>query len=153
MPAKKYIIALTNEQRDKLDIVARSYRHSQRERNRARILLLADTNREGGSLTDVQIAATVGCQLLTVSKVRERAATRGVVESLAHKEQENRKPRRLDGAGEAQLVTLACSQAPDGRKRWTMQLLKERLIQMQVVETIDEATICRTLKKTRSNRG
>ncbi len=153
MPAKKYIIGLTDEQRSKLEIVARSYRHSQRERDRANILLLSDTNREGLSLNDAQIAASVGCQPLRVSKLRERAVTRGVLESVRHKEQEKRKPRRLDGAGEAQLVTLACSQAPDGRKRWTMQLLKERLIQMQVVESIDEATICRTLKKMRSSRG
>jgi len=153
MPAKKHLIALTQEQKSQLEIVARSYRHSQRERNRAKVLLLTDTHREGGSRSDAQIADQIGCQPLTVSKIRERAAQRGVVESLERKVQENRKPRRLDGAAEAQLVTLACSQAPDGRKRWTMQLLKERLIQMQVVETIDEATICRTLKKTRLNRG
>ena len=153
MPAKKHTLALTDEQRTKIDIVARSYRHSPRERNRAKILLLADIHREDGCLSDVQIAATVGCQPLTVSKVRERALTRGVLESLAHKEQERRKARRLDGAGEAQLIAIACSQTPDGRKRWTMRMLKERLIEMEVVESIDEATICRTLKKTRSNRG
>jgi homeodomain-containing protein len=153
MPTKKHTIALTHEQRGQLEIVARSYRHSQRERNRAKVLLLTDANREGGSRNDAQIAAEVGCQPLTVSKIRERAALRGMVESLRHKEQIHRKPRRLDGAAEAQLVTLACSQAPDGRKRWTMQLLKERLIEMHVVERIDEATICRTLKKTRSSRG
>jgi putative transposase len=153
MPAKKHIIALTPEQKSQLEIVARSYRHSQRERNRAKVLLLTDANREGGCLPDAQIAAQVGCQPLTVSKIRQRAAERGIVASLERKEQERRKARRLDGAGEAQLVTLACSQAPEGRKRWTMQLLKERLRQMEVVETIDEATICRTLKKTRLNRG
>ena len=76
-----------------------------------------------------------------------------MLESLGHQEQANRKERRLDGAAEAQLVTIACSQAPDGRKRWTMQLLKERLIQMEIVESIDEATICRTLKKIRSSPG
>ena len=78
---------------------------------------------------------------------------RGVLDCVRHKEQVNRKARRLDGAGEAQLVTLACSQAPDGRKRWTLQLLRERLIQLEVVESIDGATICRTLKKMRSSRG
>jgi hypothetical protein len=152
MPAKKYVIALTDEQRAKLNIVARSYRHSPRERNRAKILLLADTNdtkREEAGLNDVRIAEAVGCKPLTVSKVRERAFTRGILESLTHKEQERRKARRLDGAGEAQLVAIACSQTPDGRKRWTMRMLKERLIEMEVVEDIDEATICRTLKKMR----
>ncbi len=153
MATKKYIITLTSEQRAKLDIVARSYRHSARERHRAQILLLADTNQQGASHSDAQIAQAVGCQPLTVSKVRERAVTRGVLESLLHKEQHNRKARRLDGVGEAQLVALACSQTPDGRKRWTLRMLKDRLIEMQVVESIDEATICRTLKKTRSSPG
>jgi hypothetical protein len=116
-------------------------------------LLLADTERQGAGLNDVRIAEAVGCKALTVSKVRERAFTRGVLESLAHKEQERRKARRLDGTGEAQLVAIACSQTPDGRKRWTMRMLKERLIEMEVVEDIDEATICRTLKKTNLSRG
>lgn len=153
MPVKKYLIALTEDQRSKLAIVARSYRHSARERDRANVLLLADTRQDGPCLSDTQIATLVGCQPLTASKIRERAFTRGVLESVCHKEQANRKPRRLDGAGEAQLIAFACSQAPDGRKRWTMQLLKERLIQMEIVESIDESTICRTLKKTRLNRG
>lgn len=153
MAIKKHIIALTAEQRAQLGIVSRSYRHSQRERHRAQILLLADINREGGSQSDSQIAPTVGCQLLTISKVRERAVSRGILESLIHKEQENRKGRRLDGAGEAHLVAIACSTTPDGRKRWTMRMLKDRLIELGVVENIDEATVCRTLKKTRSSPG
>lgn len=153
MPLKKHVIALSTEQRHDLEIIARSYRRSKRERDRAKVLLLTDTNAESDPLTDAQIAEQVGCQPLTVSKIRERAVLRGVVESVCHKEQEKRKERRLDGEGEARLVTLACSQAPDGRKRWTMQLLKEHLIQMEIVESIDTATVCRTLKKIRSSRG
>ena len=153
MPAKKYHIALSPAERPKIEIVARSHRRSHRERNRARILLLADGNREGGSLKDARIAQQVSCSVLQVQNVRKRACQRGALPALIHKEQENRKARALDGAGEAQLVSIACSQAPDGRKRWTLQLMKERLIQMEVVETINEATICRTLKKTRSSRG
>jgi hypothetical protein len=153
MANKKYIVSLTLDERARLDSIAHSYRHSARERTRAKVLLLADTNQEGGGHTDTQIADTVGIKPLCVSHIRQRAITRGVLPALEHKPQENRKPRRLDGNAEAQLITIACSQAPDGRKRWTMQLLKEKLIQMQVVESIDTATICRTLKKMRSNRG
>ncbi len=153
MAATKYIISLTPKQRGKLDIVSWSYRHSARERDRAKVLLLADTGPDGKGLKDAAIAESVGCTALTVSQVWQRASVRGVLEPVGHKEQSKRRERRLDGAGEAQLVTLACSQAPDGRKRWTMQLLKERLIQMQVVASIDEATICRTLKKTRLSPG
>jgi transposase len=153
MSSKKHIISLTEEQQYKLDIVSRSQRHSKRERDRAKVLLLADTNQKGILPGDAQIAASVGIQPLTVSKIRARAAARGVLESLSHREQANRKARCLDGAAEAQLVTIACSQAPDGRNRWTMQLLKERLIQMEVVESIDASTVCRTLKKMRSSHG
>lgn len=154
MPAKKHIVTLTDEERRKLDSVRRSHRHSARERNRAKILLLADTGRQDdGALSDAKIAELVGCQPLAVSKVRERAVCRGALPALKHKEQEKRKQRRLDGAGEAQLVAIACSQAPDGRKRWTLQMLKERLIAMEIIENIGETTIRRTLKKTCSSRG
>jgi hypothetical protein len=153
MPARKHHLSLTDEERAKLDIVARSHRHSARERTRAKILLLTDTLREGGPLKDAQIAEMAKCHLVTVGKIRDKAVERGVIASLEHKEQEKRKERRLDGAGEAALIALTCSEAPEGRKRWTMKLLKGKLIEMEVVETIDEATICRTLKKTRSNPG
>ncbi len=153
MPNKKNIVTLTDEERQKLESISRSYRHSARERNRAKILLLADTGREGGSLCDAKIAEAVGYQPLAVSKVRERAVSGGALGALKHKEQGRRKQRRLDGAGEAQLVAIACSQAPEGRKRWTIRLLKERLIQMEVVEEIGETTLRRTLKKTRSSPG
>jgi putative transposase len=153
MSSKKHIISLTQDLRSKLEIIERSRHHSKRERDRAKVLLLTDTNQEGILTNDAQIAASVGIQTLTVSKIRARAVARGVLESLGHKEQANRKARSLDGAAEAQLVTIACSQAPDGRKRWTMQLLKERLIQMEIVESIDEATVCRTLKKIHSSHG
>lgn len=153
MPARLHHLSLTDEERAKLDIVARSHRHSARERTRAKILLLTDSCREGGPLKDAQIAETVKCHPFTVGKIRKKAIERGSVASLEHKEQERRKERRLDGAGEAALIAITCSEVPEGRKRWTMKLLKGRLIEMEVVETIDEATICRTLKKTRSNPG
>lgn len=153
MPARKHHLTLTDEERTKLQIVARSYHHSARERTRAKILLLTDTLRDGGPLKDAQIAEAVKCHPITVGKIRDKAVERGVIASLEHREQERRKKRSLDGAGEAALIVLTCSEAPKGRKRWTMTLLKERLIEMEVVETIDEATICRTLKKTRSSRG
>ena len=153
MPNKKNIVTLADEERHKLESISRSYRHSTRERNRAKTLLLADTGREGGSLCDAKIAQVVGYQPLAVSKVRERAISGGALAALKHKEQERRKQRRLDGAGEAQLVAIACSQAPEGGKRWTIRLLKERLIQMEVVEEIGETSIRRTLKKTGSSPG
>ena len=149
MPTKKYLVTLTQEERQQLEGAAGSNHRSVREKTRARILLLADTNRaQGGSLQDAQIAQRLRCTPLTVSKVRQRAAERGVLASISHKQQEKRKARALDGEQEAQLIALTCSAAPQGRKRWTLQLLKERLIQMEVVDVIGMETIRRTLKKT-----
>jgi len=149
MPTKKYLVTLTQEERQQLEGAAGSNHRSVREKTRARILLLADTNRaQGGSLQDAEIAQRLRCTPLTVSKVRQRAAERGVLASISHKQQEKRKARALDGEQEAQLIALTCSAAPQGRKRWTLQLLKERLIQMEVVDVIGMETIRRTLKKT-----
>ncbi len=155
MPAKKYRVALTQEERQQLQKVAQSNRRSVREKTRARILLLADTKCPAphGNQKDLTIAQQLRCTPLTVSKVRQRAGERGALASVEHKEQERRKARALDGEQEAHLVALTCSAAPQGRKRWTLQLLKERLIQTEVVENIGCETIRRTLKKTRSSRG
>jgi hypothetical protein len=153
MKAKTHPITLTTEEKEKLEIIARSYQHSARERTRAKILLLTDTTREGGAIKDATIAEMVKCHVVTIGTIREKAAQRGVIPSIEHKEQEKRKARKLDGDAEAKLIAIACSQAPEGRKSWTIKLLTETLIEKQVVETIDEATVCRTLKKIRLNLG
>ena len=153
MPTPKYTVALTDQQRQQIQIVARSYRHSARERSRAQILLLADQNREAGALNTRQIAQEMQCLPLHVEKTRQRAHERGAVESLKHKQQERRKPRKIDGEAEASLIAIACSQAPKGRSRWTLQLLADKLIQMEIVESIDASTVYRTMKKTHLSLG
>ena len=149
MPAKKYLVALTPQERQQLQQVAQSNHRSVREKTRARVLLLADTQNKDGGLKDAQIAQQLRCTPLTVSTIRQRASERGALAAIKHKQQERRKARAIDGEQEAHLVALTCSAAPQGRKRWTLQLLKQRLIQMQVVHNIGCETIRRTLKKTR----
>jgi hypothetical protein len=156
MPAKKYIICLSPEEREELEQVSRSHRRSGREKMRARILLLCDTNlgrEEGASRIDEEIAIQLGCGMPTVFKVPKRAVERGVVASLIRQEQHNRKARALDGVGEAHLVALTCSTPPEGEARWSLRLLRERLIEMEVVEHVGLETVRRTLKKTPSSRG
>ena len=153
MPARKYHVALTPEERSQIEIVARSYHHSSRERIRAKVLLMSDTQREGGPLKDGQIAQDLQCHILTVGKIRKIAVSRGALAALDHKEQTTRKERALDGAGEAALIAITCSTPPDGRKSWTMTLIKDKLIEREIVETIHESTICRTLKKMSSSPG
>jgi transposase len=127
--------------------VARSYKNSQRERTRARILLLADAAPEGGGCKDEVICDKARTSASTVVRVRQRFAQEGLEAALSHKPQEKRKARKLDGAGEAHLIALVCSTPPAGHQQWGLHLLKEKLIEMQVVETISHEAVRTTLKK------
>jgi len=156
MPRKKHLVNLSLEERAGLQKISRSNRHSIREKTRARILLLSDLScrrAQGGSRSDAEIAGQLGCSPLTVSNVRSRAAGRGAVESIRRGEQKQRKARKLDGRQEAQLVAITCSAPPQGRARWSLLLLREKMIEMEIVEHIGLETIRSTLKKTRSSRG
>src|SRR5262245_44575339 len=128
MPAKKYHVGLTPEERQQTQIVARSNKRSRRERTRARILLLADTNGPDAGLRDEIICQHVRACLLTVQRVRKRFAEGGLQAALVHPEQTQRKARALDGEAEAFLIATVCGAAPDGQKRWSLHLLKDRLI-------------------------
>ena len=153
MATKKYHVSLTEAERIELLRLSKSQRHSERERKRARILLLADEAKEGGADKDADIAKQVKVAPLTVNRVRRRFAERGLNKSLTHKEQETRKPRVLDGEAEAFLVALTCGTAPEGQVRWSLRLLQEALIEQQIVGAIGKETVRQTLKKMRSNRG
>lgn len=154
---QKYIVSLTEAEREQLSSISRNYRYSQRERNRAEILLLTAQGQ-----TDCQIASQVGCHAMTSRNVRLRFCQTSIVESpslvtpaltkqrIKRAEQINCVPRVFDGAKEAHLVALVCSDPPTGVDRWTLQLLQDRLIEMQIVESVGKETIRRTLKKMNS---
>jgi transposase len=101
----------------------------------------------------LELAARYKVNPLTVANVRRRAHERGVLASLVRGEQRQRKVRWLDGEQEAQLVAVVCSTPPDGAARWSLRLIRERLVELEVVESIGLETIRTTLKKTRSSRG
>jgi hypothetical protein len=159
MPAKKYIVKMSPEEREQLQKASQSNRRSLREKTRARILLLADTGcaacstPDGASLKDSEIAKRLRCAPLTVSQMRKKAVERGAVAAIEHKDQEKRKARKLDGEQEAKLIAVTCSAPPDGQKRWSLRLLRDRLIELEVVEDIGTETIRTTLKKMNSSRG
>lgn len=153
MPARKYVVALSEEQRQKVEIIARSYKHSERERTRARILLLADTKRPEGGLPDAAICEQLTVCDVTVGAVKRRFCQEGVDAALYRRAQTNRKARALDGAAEAFLIATVCGAAPEGQKRWTLQLLADRLIQHGYVDSVSQETVRQTLKKTNSSRG
>jgi transposase len=151
-PAHKVVIQLTDEQRQTLRTLVRTGNHSAHTRTRAHILLKADAD-GSDAWTDERIAQALGICRMTVARVRQPFADEGLDATLHKKKATGRQYRKLDGQQEAQLIALACSPAPNGRACWTMKLLADKLVEMEVVESIDPATVWRTLKKTTSSRG
>lgn len=145
--AKKYVVDLTPEERSDLKKLLRGGKARVRQLYRARVLLLAD---EGS--TDEEIAGALHLGRSTVERSRRRFVEGGVQRALNDGPRPG-KPRLLNGKQEAFLVALACSDPPQGRERWTMQLLADRLIEFRVVESITDETVRRVLKKTTSSRG
>jgi transposase len=146
---KRYIVNLTEDERAALVDMAKRQRASGLKRQRASILLKADDG-----LTDQEIADDLEVGLVTVERVRKRCCERGIEGALDRKPQEHpSRPRKLDGASEAKLVQIACSTPPEGRKRWTMGLLANRLVELQVFESVSKSTVQRALKKTSSSPG
>ena len=153
MPAKRYIVTLTADEREQLEALTRAGKRSARTITRARTLLLTDQGDGGPAWDDARVAQALGCGHRTVERIRERFVTGGLDAALTHKPQD-RPSRRpvLDGAAEARLIALACEQAPGGRRRWTLKLLAERLVELEVVADVSRETVRRALKKTRSAR-
>ena len=153
MRPKTYHVLLSAEQRLELTAFCHSYRHSERERKRAQVLLLTDEAQEGGPKTDKEIAAQVKVCLSLVGTLRQRFVQRGPEFTVHRKEQEKRKERLLDGDGEAHLIALVCSAPPDGHMRWGLHLLKDTLIEQRIVDTISHEAVRKTLKKMNLSRG
>lgn len=151
-PSHKITIRLTGDQRQALRQYLHAGTHPARLVVRARILLKADADGPD-AWSDEEIAEHLETSRMTVQRVRQQFAREGLDATLHRKKPTGRTFRKLDGAQEAQLVALACSKAPEGQARWTMVLLADRLVEMKVVDSIDPATVWRTLKKTRSNLG
>ena len=151
-PARKVVVRLTGDQRDVLDGLLRTGSHPAAMRRRAAILLRADADGPD-AWTDDEIADHLETTRMTVMRVRQQFAAEGLDATLHRKKPTGRQYRKLDGEQEARLIALACSKAPDGHARWTMTLLAEKLVELEVVESIDPATVCRTLQKTTSSRG
>jgi transposase len=146
---KRYVVNLTRAEREALEQIVGRERVSGAKRQRASILLKADDD-----LTDQEIAEDLEVGVRTVARVRQRCVERGLEASLERKPQENpSRPRKLDGAAEARLSQLACSEAPEGRSRWTLSLLADKLVELKVFESVSTSTIQRGLKKTGLSRG
>ena len=150
---KKYIVDLSAEERTQLEKFTTTGRHAADQITRARILLKADCNQPGGSWKDLDIAAALDVGVTTVERVRRRFVELGLKAALERQPGGGRKQRCLDGELEAHLVALVCSDAPNGRARWTLRLLADQMVQLGYVESVSHETVRRTLKKTNSSRG
>jgi transposase len=153
MPQKKYLVTLTPEERQQLGRLVSAGKRSARTLTRARVLLKADRAPGGPAWDDARIAEALGCGHRTAERVRQRFVERGLDAALAHKPQEQPSRQRvLDGAAEARLIALACSRPPRGRARWTLKLLADKLVELEVVESVSDETVRRVLKKTSCGR-
>jgi transposase len=150
---KKYVVKLSAEERERLDSLIHTGKHPARTLMKARILLKADAGEAGEGWSDGQIAKALDTSLATIARTRQQLVEEGFDAVLTRKHSPNSaRPRIFDGAAEAKLIALACSQPPKGRARWTLQLLEEAVVELNIVARASDNTISRTLKKTLSNR-
>ena len=148
MPKKQNPVSLSEQERSYLQAVVEKGQRGAREIRRAHTLLLADEKRQ-----DQDIAAFLHIHPSTVSATRKRYGELGLPAALKEPSRPGN-PRKLDGKQEAFLVALACSEAPEGRDHWTMQLLADKLVELQVVAApISDETVRRVLKKKNLNPG
>ena len=150
--SRKVVVRLTASQGQALRLIVFAGTHPAALLRRAHILLKADASGPH-AWSDDRIAEALETTRMTVSRVRQQFVAEGLDSTMHRKRPTGRQYRKLDGRQEAQLIATACSSAPEGRARWTMTLLADRLVELKVVDSIDPATVWRTLKKTKSSRG
>jgi transposase len=149
----KYKVTLTAEDRQQFHDLIRAGKAAAKKLTHARILLKADAAEGGPAWPDERIAEAVDVSTDTIGRVRQRFVEEGLEAALVRKRQERpSRERTLDGRAEARLIALACSAPPTGRKAWTLRLLADRLVELEIVETVSHETVRRVLKKTNSSR-
>jgi transposase len=150
---KQHVVVLSEQERARLHTLIGQGSAPARALTHARILLKTNQGEAGPGWTDTAIATALEVHPTTVARVRQQFATGGLEAAVRRKAPEREYRRKLDGEQEARLAVLACSAPPEGRKRWTLRLLAERLVQLEVVDTVSHETVRQALKQTGSSRG
>jgi transposase len=150
---KKYIVTLTAEERAALQAMIAAGKRAARTLAHARILLKADVRADEPAWDDAAISQAVEVSTATVQRVRQLFVEEGLEAALHPRPRRRTRLPLVDGAAEAQLVTLACSQPPAGAGRWTLRLLAEKMVELAYVEHVSHETVRQVLKKTRCSRG
>ena len=147
---KKYLVARTADERDQLTALISAGKAAAKKLAHARILLKADSADGGPGWADEAIPDAVEVSADTVARVRQRFVEHGLEAALVRKKQDRpSRERVLDGTAEARLIAVACSAPPDGRKAWTLKMLADKLVELEVVESVSTETVRRAMKKRR----
>ena len=146
----KYLVELSEEQRQHLEKLTSSGKAPARQMKRAQILLKSDLR---ANWSYERIAEAFDVSAVTIAKVRKACVEQGLEVALQRKKPEREYEHTLDGEGEAYLIALACSQPPTGRKHWSLRLLQDRFVKLGHADSISHETIRRVLKKTHSSPG
>jgi hypothetical protein len=148
MPAKKYVLKLSEEERKTLEELVRKGRSSGWKLLRAQALLKCDQGPRGPAWPDARISESFGCASRSLENWRKQAVEQGPLSLLERQTSSPPRAPKLDGAAEARLTALACSKAPPGYGRWSLRLLADHLVILEIVDSISHETVRRTLKKT-----
>ncbi len=149
---KKYPVVLTETERDELKRLIVAGTAPARKLTHARVLLKADQCPEGPGWSDERIAEAVEVSQPTISRIRKQYVEEGLEAALNRRAPNREYHRKLDGEQEARLIALACSEPPKGQARWSLRLLADKLVELEVVHEVSYQTVGRILKKTSSSR-
>lgn len=147
MPKKEYRVKLTKAQRETLQALTGSGTIKVRKFKRARALLLADEAHANGAKTDAEIAEQVDIAMVTVHRIRRRFVEEGLEAALNEKPRPGAPPK-FTGQERAEMTALACSEPPEGHARWTLRLLADKLVELEIVDSVSHMTVKQVLKKT-----
>ena len=156
---KVYVVQLSIEEREQLQELVKKGNRKKGQRpsalklTRARILLKADQAEDSPAYTDAEIAEALNVSSKTVFNLRKKWVELGLEQALERRPQQNRRQPKLDGKAEAKLVACSCGPPPEGRSKWTLRLLADRAVELELVDSISHEAIRQTLKKTSSSLG
>ncbi len=144
---KKYVVELTTKERSQLQKIIAAGRMAAHKRRHAQMLLKADEGLDGPAWTDAQIAEAFDVKPLAVARLRQRLVERGFDQGLEHGNRGSYRARSLDGEAEAHVIALACGDPPAGRNRWTLRLLADQAVALDITPSCSKSSVHRTLKK------
>ena len=153
MPAKRYKVTLTEEERQKLEQITQNGNSAAAKINHAHILLKADENQEERGWKDQSISDIFNISIRTIERVRQRFVEEGLEKALVPRPRTELRQKKLDGETEAHLIAIACSSPPEGKSRWTLRLLADQIVTMGYVESISHESVRQVLKKTNLSLG